>query len=121
MANEITMSLGITHTKDPRIPFNKTIKIDQTGTGVFSQPVTVGTTAETVTFTDITTPGLVIVWNLDTTHFVTVSVDVAGTPADFGTLVAGGLPAVIPWKAGAVLSLKADTAPCKCHVQVYEA
>lgn len=122
MANELQLSLNIAHTKNPKLPFNPGLtNIDQTGTGVFCQPVDVTTTAATVAFAGISTPGVVVVWNLDATNIITVGVDVSGTPADFGELKPGGFPAVIPWKSGATLSLKSDTSACECHVQVYEA
>lgn len=121
MAGELNVNVNIRHAKVPQISFAASMQIDQTGTGVFVQAVDVGTSAETLAFADITTPHVVIIWNLDGTNFVEFGVDDTGTQQTIGKLMPGGLPAIIPWSPGALLSLQADTAACKVHVQVYEA
>lgn len=120
--SDLQLALSLTHNKTPKIPFNPgQIQSEQAGTGVFAQTVSVGTTAETLTFADITTPLLVVLWNLDATNFVEIGVDDTGTQKIFGKLrPSASFPAILPWSPGKLLSLKADTATCKVYVCCYE-
>ena len=95
------------------------LSLTQTGTLIYDVTSSIATSEETLgpTFGDIGTEGLVILYNLDTTNFVSVGFSTAvygiklygaGSPADFF---------IIP---GATIYIKADTAACSVRCIVYE-
>ena len=86
--------------------------IDVTGETAISGRMSVGLTAETIPKGDIGTIGTVILWNHDTTNFIS-----AGDDADNPTikLFADGVGlnfSLVAWGATNV-SVKADTAACE--------
>lgn len=121
MANELTFSYSIVHTKDPRVPFRptQTIQCDQTGQGVYSNTLTIGTSAEDVNFGDVV-PGLVILTNLDDTNYVQYGMSDGGTIKILGRLYPSKrVPAMFFLEPSATLRMIANTASCKVHVQAY--
>lgn len=122
MANEITITYAMsrkhaTNAIDTHdVPMvRKTFT--QTGAGQYDVKPSIGTTEETITFTDITTNGWCAMVNLDTTNYVEWG---------FSTGVYGGrlraLESAGPFRvnAGATLYLKANTAACRVRVIMYE-
>jgi len=98
------------------------VQIDQTGVGGGNPGVvSVGTAEENISFGDITTPGVLLMRNLDGTNFVTWGVDSASSLKACGILRPGGPAVFIPeWKSGAVLRMQSDTAACLVWVHVDE-
>lgn len=122
MANELQLSMSIQHTKDPAIGWSprSAIQATQTGTGVYQQTVNIGTTAEAVSFGDVS-PGLVLLYNLDTTNFVDFGMSDGGTLKPIGRLYPSSKwPAMFYLSAGQTLMMLADTASCEVHVVAYE-
>ena len=122
MSNELSLSVVLQHTKNPKFPYNPgTIQVDQSGQGVFSSTIEIGTAEEDVTFPDITTPGLCILYNLDATNYVEWGKkDVIAAMQAIGKLEPADFPAIFRYDPGATLRMKANTAPCKVQVTVYE-
>lgn len=124
MANEIKLRIGMerrhtsnttdAHTYNGSIA---TYSVTQTGVGQDDRKHTIGTTEETITFTDISTNGFVILENMDTTNYVEWG---------FATGVYGGrMKATEPagpfrLNTGATLYLKANTAACRVRICHYE-
>lgn len=78
---------------------------------------TIGTTEETITFTDIATNGVVTLQNEDPTNYVSVgfSTGVYGIRLKPGSN-GGGIPIEITLEPGAVLYAVANTAACRVSV-----
>jgi hypothetical protein len=76
----------------------------------------IGTTEETVTFTDIGTNGQIVLQNKDATNYVQVgfSTGVYGIRLKPGT--GGGIPVAFTLEPGATLYMKANTAACRVSV-----
>ena len=122
MANELSVSLRVQHTKDPQINWQwpGIIQFDQTGVGVYQQTLSIGTTAEAVSFGDIG-PGIVILVNLDDINFVEWGMSDAGTLKKIGTLrETSRIPAIFELATGQTLMMQADTAACNVHVVAWE-
>lgn len=108
MADEITIVTGMSCTNGSFKLASNTIstKFDQ-ATARGGQPgvLNIGTSEETVTFTDIT-PGWSVITNLDTTNFV----DLGFSTGVYGLTVPAGGQMVLKFKSGMTLYAKADTA-----------
>lgn len=108
MADEITITTGLSCTNGSLKILNSTtsIKYDQ-ATARGGQPgvLNIGTSEETVTFTDIT-PGWSILTNLDSTNFV----DLGFSTGVYGLTLPAGAQCVVKFKSGMTLYAKADTA-----------
>lgn len=91
---------------------------DQSGVGQDDRKHSIGTTEESITFTDISTNGWVLMQNLDTTNYVQwgFASGVYG-----GRMKAGELAGPFRMESGATLYLKANTAACRVRVIHYEA
>ena len=117
MANEITLNLRVAVTngllKDDWNPgqllFNQTTKGN---TRLFQA---IGTSAESVSFTDIT-PGFVVLRNHDTTNYVEYGMSDSGTIKILGKLRANGGLAIFELAASTTLMLKANTASCNVEI-----
>lgn len=123
MANEITILTQMsrkhaTNTADAHDVGQLIKKYDQSGVGVDDRKHSIGTSEETITFTDIATNGWCFMHNLDTTNFVDwgYSTGVYG-----GSMTAGDTAGPFRLKAGATLYLKADAAACRVRIVHYEA
>lgn len=73
---------------------------------------TVGTSEGTVTFTDITTNGWVLIENLDATNYVQWGV----ATTVYSGRVSFGMPALFQLEPGKTLYVKANTAACRCRI-----
>jgi hypothetical protein len=94
------------------------LSITQSGSGQDDRKHTIGTTEESITFTDIATNGMVFLHNLDTTNYVQwgFSTGVYG-----GRLKAGHTAGPFQMEPGATLYLKANTASCRVRISHDEA
>ena len=120
MANEITLSQRLSLDNLELLDDNNPgrIQITQTAAGMFKVVLSIGTTEESVTFTDISTPGICYLKNLDTTNYVQWG---PATTVYQGRLKAADIPACFRLDNGATtLYLKANTAACKVLITVYE-
>lgn len=110
MADELTVRINVNHNKNPKINFNPgVIQVPQIGEGVFARPIYVGLTPQTIEFTGIDVPILVIVWNVDPENSVSAGVDEGGILAPLGLLRPNAkFPLISPWHPDATLMLKAE-------------
>jgi len=122
MADEITITTGMsrkhaTNTRDTHDVGQQRKTYTQTGVGQYDVKPSIGTSEESITFTDIATNGWAFLQNLDTTNYVEWG---------FSTGVYGGRMRAYepagPFRvnAGATLYLKANTAACRVRVVMYE-
>jgi len=121
MADEITHNLRLTLANGNLTDLFSpgTIKYTQTTQRKFSVVLNVGTSEESVTFTDISTPGLCYVYNLDQTNFVKYG---KGTADYFGRSYPNDIPGCLRLDSSVTtLYLIADTAACNVLVCVYAA
>lgn len=121
MANEITINLDFRLKKSglKKEVQERNLQFDQTGVGAFDTVLEIGTTAETITLTDITTEGWAFFKNLDATNFVTWGPDSTGL-VPFGRLKPGEVAGPMRVAPGTVISMQADTADCHVRVLVME-
>lgn len=122
MANELRLQIGITHQKEPSqnwAPYGAVLAT-QTGAGVFSQTVNIGTSAEVVSFGDVA-PGLVLLYNLDDENYVDFGMSDGGTLKAIGRLYSSTRwPAMFYLSPGQTLMMQANTAACDVQVVAYE-
>jgi hypothetical protein len=80
MANELTLTFGLAFTKTGatfnRTAFTDTITVS--GSHVAAGTQAVGTSAEALGKGDITTPGYLLIHNMDSTNFVQIGYDDSG-------------------------------------------
>lgn len=122
MANELSASLTVVHSKTPRRSFrpNTSFQATQAGQGVFEQTLSIGTAEENVSFGDVS-PGLVILQNLDPTNFVSWGINDGGAIKAPGVLYPSTEWPTMFWlKPGATLRMQADTGACEVQVTAYE-
>lgn len=120
MADEITLIVDldlvngvVEHDFSPN-----SISIDQASARFIDTVLDIGTSAETISFGDIATKGVVILQNLDSTNYVTYGPDSTGQ-VTLGRLNAGEI-AVFRIDDSATLKATADTAICKVRFIAYE-
>lgn len=113
MANEINFTLRMTCLNTENSDrFELSDIFDQVATGSDGGLITIGTSEEDLTITDVTTPGLLILRNTDVTNYVRFGPK-SGTMVAVGRLQPQGLPGVIPLDDTVTITLIANTAPCK--------
>ena len=119
MANEITVNINTTCTNGKfSSRFDSSTQITQVAQGGRDIIVIIGTTEETLVFTDITTLGVAVFYNLDTTNYV----QWGGSAGVYvGRLKPSDMPHTIRLEPGATIYMKANTAACKVRVICYEA
>jgi len=78
--------------------------------------ISVGTVEETVTLSELTTPGTVIIKNLDATNYV----DFGFSTGVYGIRLKPGRFNFFDLAPGVTLYAKANTAACRVSVQAYE-
>lgn len=120
MANEITLNQRLQLSNGLLVDDNNPgrIQITQTTKTLFKAVVTIGTTEETVTYAELTTPGVCYLRNLDTTNYVQWGV---ATTVYTGRLKPSGIPACLNLDNSATtLYLKANTASCRVLIVVYD-
>jgi len=121
MAGTIKLTTGITHTNGSlSIPVaSKTKEITQTTQCVYQNVQIIGTSAEALTTGDIASLGIAMLENLDAANFVDVGPDDSGTMKDFLRIKAGErFP--VRLKPGITVKAKADTAPVRLLVTLYD-
>lgn len=94
------------------------LSIDQTTQGAFCGVLSIGTSDEAVTFTDISTLGWLIMRNLDTSNYVEWGPESGGAMVAVGRMEAGEV-AVFRLKPGITLRLQANTAACRVEFKCY--
>jgi len=120
MADEIRVNFSLRSdlaNEDPIVIIPDQQLITKSAIGCFSSTITVGTSEETFsTFGELTTPGLVVVRNTDTTNQVLFG---SATGVYFMKLLAGEVNywRIIP---GATLYIKAEVAAVKIHITCLE-
>ena len=93
----------------------KTVTLDWTASkGAEDKIVSVGTSEETIAFTDIGTPGYLYLTNLDIANYVEVGFTTSAT-ASAMKVAAGGF-IIVPLSASATVYAKANTAACRVRV-----
>lgn len=121
MADEITHKVRLQLANSTlKMDFNPgQIKIDQSTQVVSDNVYSIGTSEETVTYAEISTPGVCIAYNLDATNYVQIG---RATSAYFGRLRPASIPSVFELDPGVTtLYLKANTAACLVRVIVLDA
>ena len=121
MANEITLTQRLQLANGALLDDNNPgrVQITQTTKTLYKAVVTIGTTEESVTYAELTTPGVCYLTNLDTTNYVQWGV---ATTVYTGRLKASDIPACFRLdNAATTLYLKANTAACKVLITVYDA
>lgn len=103
------------------------VQIDQAAVGKSDQILTIGTSEEDVTLVDVSTEGVCVLQNMDTTNYVSWGKkDASGNMQAIGRLPAApsatepGFPAIFKFEPGATLRMQANTANCKVRVIVWE-
>lgn len=121
MANEITIAANISAINGsltlPRTGTTQ-LQVDQTNAGYHAITQNVGTSAETLDTTALTSEGYAVMINLDATNYITYGPDSTGQ-VDFGKLKAGEMT-VFRFEPGIVLKATADTAACDVFLLVLE-
>lgn len=122
MANEITIQLAMsrqhaTVTNDNHTFPSMRNQYTQSATGQDDRKHTIGTTEESITFTDIATNGFCLMHNLDSTNYVEWGF---ATGVYGGRMKAGETAGPLRLNTGATLYLKANTAACKVRIIHYE-
>jgi len=104
------------------------VQIDQAAIGKSDQILSIGTSEEDVTLGDISTEGVCILQNMDTTNYVSWGKkDGSGNMQAIGRLKAApsatepSFPAIFTFEPGATLRMQANTAACNVRVIVFEA
>lgn len=88
-------------------------RFDQAAEGSDGGGLTIGTSEEDLTITDVTTPGLLILRNIDSTNYVQWGPKSGGAMIPCGRLLPMGLPAAIPLDNSVTIRLVANTAACR--------
>ena len=117
MSNEITLAVSLDVSKPP-VAFSRTLQnalATLNGHCIVHEVVSVATVKRALSLGDIGTPGFVLLYNLDATNFVVAGAD-ADTP--FIKLKPGEF--ALFRAAGAVISIKADTAACLVEYAIIE-
>lgn len=119
MANEISASASLTIAKGGvTLAHSSTATHDMSGNEMIHRTQVVGTSAEQVTFGDITgAPGMLKVTNQDATNYVELALD-SGMTNTFAKIRPGGVALFQP--ASATLYARANTAACRILVQAAE-
>lgn len=119
MADEITIraSLRVVNGLSSFVQDYGQLTFDQaTAGGGNPGKVSIGTTEETVSLGDITTPGWVIMRNIDPTNYVQWGF----STGVYGGRLEPGEPALFRLDPGATLYMKANVAACSVVIQVLE-
>lgn len=120
MANEITCNIvgtlvnGQVKDKMDTGP----IQVNQTNARFIGNIQDVGTSAENITFGDLTSPGYVRLRNLDPTNYMIAGPDVSGSGSIY--LPPLGLEQLIYIPTGVTWQAKANTATCKLSVKAWD-
>ncbi len=119
MADELTLGCSLKMEKDGKsVGLSRPgLRFDQTGTDYVLETQTVGITEEALRLGDITTPGRILITNLDQTNFVTFR---RATGEGAAVKLMPGEPN--SFRCGSTAPfLIADTAPCEVEFLLLEA
>ena len=121
MPGTLNVSVRIDHVNGAlKLPFNSgTVAVGQTGLGGRQAVQIIGTSAEAIDTTDISTLGVFVLQNLDSTNYVEVGPDNSGTMVPLMRLKAGEV-ATFRSKPGITIKAQANTASVKLLVIAYE-
>lgn len=96
------------------------ITVDQATAGLSDQVLSIGTSEEDISFGDVATEGVCVLYNLDATNYVDWGVKDTTMKA-IGRLKPSHIPAIFNMKAGTILRMQANTAACKVRIIMFEA
>lgn len=120
MADEFSLTINGRVDKDPLLEIiQENFSLDISAIGMAAGIQVVGTTAEAVVTTDVSSLGWCYMKNMDTTNFILYGPDDGGTMKDFGKMKPGE-PALVRLKPGITMKVKADTASCKMLYKIFE-
>jgi len=119
MANEIAVSVAMSASKGGVAVSNSgSRQATMAGDQMLSNVQIIGTSAEAITFGDVSTIGYVLLKNLDATNFVEIALDSAVSTQKFAKLLA--LDMMLFPASTATMYAKADTANVNLLVQAVE-
>jgi hypothetical protein len=114
MANEITFSGSLTASKNgASVAASASVTNDMSGDQLYANVQAVGTSAEQIDISDVSTIGLIYVKNLDATNYVEIALD-SGMTNVFIKLLAGEFNIFSP--ATATLYARANTSGINLQV-----
>lgn len=120
MANEITQTLTLTALSgDFSASASMTKSRDQTNKLKFDATLSIGTSEETITFGDLTTPRFMQVTNLDPSNYVRLGPDSTGMVPLIRLMP--GDTCQIPLEPGITLKAQANTAPVRIGLLALDA
>ena len=112
MANEITSAVSVTGTKSGSTTgLGKTIQRDLSGSQLWANTQTIGTSAELIAFPgDLTTEGIteIVFYNEDSTNYVELSLD--SFTNIFAKIPAGRIMSLLPPSGSPTIYARANTA-----------
>ena len=115
MSNEIKTSVGLNVTNGNfKFTFSNQGSYNQTTLGGDSGIVTVSTTASTLTYADVSTEGMMLLQNLDSTNYVTYGPASGGTIVNFGRINPGEVH-LLRLTPGITFKWQAHTAACQVY------
>lgn len=118
MANEINTIVKLTYTKGADQTIGSTnVTASQTGSHAIANVQAIGTTAETIDFSDIATAGPVMITNLDATNYV--EIDSASAMTSFPQKLLPG-ESILLRPETVTIYAKAHTAACNIKVVAVE-
>lgn len=115
MANEITVNLSVACTNGKlKERFEPgAISVNQAAAESYAPTVVVGTSEEDLPVGDVATPGILVVYNLDSTNYVTYGPKSGGSMVAMGQIKAGDPPHLIRLASGVTLRWVANGSPVK--------
>lgn len=119
MANEITFrfTLDVTNgSLNDRFQVQRQ-QIDQSEARKSDRVLAIGTSEETISFTDITTEGVLVIQNMDATNYITVGPDATGQVDFLKVKPEEAWPMRIA--PGTTIKATADTASCDVRFILY--
>ena len=120
MADEIAITLAVSVTNGNFLDnINMgTLQFNQSNEGVDGSVVEIATSETTISLSDLTTEGYMLLRNLDTTNYIDIGPDSTGQ-VDFIRLLAGEV-ALFPLTPGPTVKATANTAACNLFVRAWE-
>lgn len=108
MANELALTGTVRYQKSGVDElFNYSQAVDVSGSALSRQVLFIGTAEEQVSMGDVTSPGYVVAFNLDSTNYV----QLGATTGDYCIRLKAGQRAIFPLE-GTTLFAKANVAQC---------
>lgn len=119
MASEIRYSISFQlNNGNNSYNYQKSVAVDQLSAGGPSPgTVTIGTTEETVSLTELGNEGLAVLINLDATNYV----DIGSAAGNYTLRLLPGEPQLVRLVPGLTLRARANAAPCLVAFNIFEA